>query len=197
MLRLIQTEEFKTIISSCSTNEQEQKASENFMKRIIDLCDAEDDAISFFRILRYTRFRLQTLQAVYLMDGKGKNVSELLCVIDTELKLLKMRMQGLLPALSVKPTKKLHWTGKVTDLVELLYALDTCDCINNGKIGVEELADALSEIFGVEIKNCYNVYMNMKRRKDDSRTYFLDELREKLNKRMVESDLKGGKFKKR
>ncbi|MCE8165734.1 RteC domain-containing protein [Porphyromonas gingivalis] len=108
-----------------------------------------------------------------------------------------MRMQGLLPALSVKPTKKLHWTGKATDLVELLYALDTCDCINDGEIGVEELADALSEIFGVEIKNCYNVYMNMKCRKDDSRTYFLDELREKLNKRMVESDLKGGKFKKR
>lgn len=128
---------------------------------------------------------------------RGKNVSELVCVIDTELKLLKMQMQGLLPALPVKSAKKLRWTGKATDLVELLYALDTCDCINNGEIGVEELADAFSEIFGVEIKNCYNVYMNMKRRKDDSRTYFLDELREKLNKRMVESDLKGGKFKKR
>ena len=104
-------------------------------------------------------------------------------------------MQGLLPALPVKPAKKLCWTGKATDLVELLYALDTCDCINDGEIGVEELADVLSEIFRVEIKNCYNVYMNS--RKDDSRTYFLDELREKLNKRMVESDLKGGKFKKR
>lgn len=91
----------------------------------------------------------------------------------------------------------IHWTGKATDLVELLYALDTCDCINDGEISIEELADTFSEIFGVEIKNCYNVYMNMKRRKDDSRTYFLDELREKLNKRMVESDLKGGKFKKR
>ena len=197
MLRLIQTEEFKTIISSCSTNEQEQKASENFMKRIIDLCDAEDDAISLFRILRYTRFRLQTLQAVYLMAEREKNVSELLCVIDTELKLLKMRMQGLLSTLPVKPTEKLRWTGKATDLVELLYALDTCDCINDGEIGIEELADAFSEIFGIEIKNCYNVYMNMKRHKDDSRTYFLDELREELNKRMVESDLKGGKFKKR
>ena len=128
---------------------------------------------------------------------RGKNVKKLLFVIDTELELVKMRMQGLLPALSVKPAKKLCWTGKATDLVELLYALDTCDCINNGEIGVEELADALSEIFGVEIKNCYNVYMNMKRRKDDSRTYFLDELREKLSRRMVESDLKGGKFKKR
>ena len=82
-------------------------------------------------------------------------------------------MQGLLQALPVKPAKKLCWTGKATDLVELLYALDTCDCINDGEIGVEELADVLSEIFGVEIKNCYNVYMNMKRRKDDSRTYFL------------------------
>ena len=118
-------------------------------------------------------------------------------VIDTELELLNMRIQGFLPALPVKPVQKLRWTGKATDLVELLYALDTCDCINDGEIGIEELADAFSRIFGVEIKNCYNVYMNMKRRKDDSRTYFLDELREKLNRRMKESDLKGGKFKKR
>ena len=81
-------------------------------------------------------------------------------------------------------------------LVELLYALDTCNCISNGKIGMEELAHTHSEIFGVEIKNCYNVYMNIKHRKDDSRTYFFDELREKINKRMVGSDLKGGKFKK-
>ena len=105
------------------------------------------------------------------MNGEGKNVSELLFVIDTELKLLKMRIQGFLPALSVKPAKKLCWTGKATDLVELLYALDTCNCINNGEIGVEELADAFSEIFGVEIKNCYNVYMNMKRRKAVSYTH--------------------------
>ncbi|MCE8179234.1 MULTISPECIES: RteC domain-containing protein [Bacteroidales] len=108
-----------------------------------------------------------------------------------------MRMQGLLPALPVRPAKKLRWTGRATDLVELLYALDTYGCINDGEIGIEELADAFSEILGVEIKNCYNVYMNMKHRKDDSRTYFLDELREKMNKRMVESDLKGGKYKKR
>ena len=98
---------------------------------------------------------------------------------------------------NLQKTSSNHWTGKVVDLVELLYAFDTCNCINNGEIGVEELSDRLSKVFGVEIKNCYNVYMNMKRRKDDSRTYFLDELREKLNKRMVESDLKGGKFKKR
>ena len=39
--------------------------------------------------------------------------------------------------------------------------------------------------------------MNMKHRKSDSRTYFLDDLRAKLNKRMVESNLNGGKYKRR
>ena len=65
-------------------------------------------------------------------------MAELLFVIDTELELLKMRMQGLLPSLPIKSAKKFRWTGKATDLVELLYALDTCDCINDGEIGIEE-----------------------------------------------------------
>ena len=89
-----------------------------------------------------------------------------------------MRIKGLLPtakSVLISPAKKFRWTGKIVDLVELLYALDTCDCIDNGEIGVEELADAFSDIFGVEIKNCYNVYMNMKRRRDNSRTCFLDQ----------------------
>ena len=133
-----------------------------------------------------------------MLEKRKKNIAELLCVIDTELFLQRRKyVHDWKQSRKPKRTIPFHWTGKMVDLVELLYALDTCDCINNGEIGVEELADALSEIFGVEIKNCYNVYMNMKRRKDDSRTYFLDELREKLNKRMRESDLKSGKFKKR
>lgn len=98
---------------------------------------------------------------------------------------------------NLQKSSSIYWTGKVVDLVELLYALDTCNCINNGEIGVKELSDRLSKVFGVEIKNCYNVYMNMKHRKDESRTYFLDELKEKLNRRMVESDIRGGKYKRR
>lgn len=180
------------------SSNQSTEATDDLIGEIIKLGDSEENLVSLFRILNFTRFQLRMIvESSDITSEVGKNVSELLFVIDTELKLLKMRMQGVLPASQSKPAKKLHWTGKATDLVELLYAFDTCNCINDGEIGVEELADIFSEIFGVEIKNCYNVYMNMKHRKDDSRTYFLDELREKLNKRMVESDLKGGKFKKR
>ena len=197
MERLVKTFSFRVLSSNESSADKQRNATDNLIKEIIKLNTEENDNIFVLRILRYTRFRLQSLQEKPSSDRAGENVAELLSVIDTELELLNMRIQGFLPALPVKPAKKLRWTGKATDLVELLYALDTCNCINGGEIGIEELADAFSEIFGVEIKNCYNVYMNMKRRKDDSRTYFLDELREKLNRRMKESDLKGGKFEKR
>lgn len=180
------------------SSNQSTEATDDLIGEIIKLGDSEENLVSLFRTLNFTRFHLRGMvEKIGITTEMGKNVSGLLCVIDTELLLLRMRMQGLLPALPVRPAKKLRWTGRATDLVELLYALDTYGCINDGEIGIEELADAFSEILGVEIKNCYNVYMNMKHRKDDSRTYFLDDLREKMNKRMVESDLKGGKYKKR
>ena len=72
MLRLTQTEDFKTMLSSCSTKEQIQKASDNFILKVVALCDTERDLISLFRTLRYTRFCLQPLQRGDSMDGEGK-----------------------------------------------------------------------------------------------------------------------------
>lgn len=86
--------------------------------------------------------------------------------------------------------KEYRWTGKMVYLVELLYALDTNKCINNGKIEIEEFAAYLGLVFHIDLKNCYNTYVDMKKRKDDRRTYFLDELGEDLNKRMDEEDEK-------
>lgn len=187
-------------LSGCFSRKILQKQS--LIEEIINLSETDKNPISLFRTLHHARFHLQAIKVENgLTVEMGKNVSELLHVIDTELELWNMRVQGFVslspPSLQSKSIGEIRWTGKIVDLVELLYALDTCNCINNGEIGVEELAEVLSNIFGVEINNCYNIYMNIKCRKNDSRTYFLDELREKLNKRMVESDLKSGKFKKR
>ena len=70
-------------------------------------------------------------------------------------------------------------------LVELLYALDTCNCISNGEIGMEELAHTLSENLRSGDKELLQRIYEYKHRKDDSRNLFFDELREKINKRMV------------
>ncbi len=57
-------------------------------------------------------------------------------------------------------------------------------------IKVPELAAFFSSQLGVKInaRNCYDAYLDIKRRKNDSRTYFLDRMRERLNLRMQRDD---------
>ena len=82
----------------------------------------------------------------------------------------------------------LQWTGNAIDLVELIYGIDEMGCINNGNMPLKQLAPLLYKIFGVESKDCYRFYTDIKRRKNESRTYFLDRMQEKLNERMLRDD---------
>lgn len=80
----------------------------------------------------------------------------------------------------------LKWTGSLVELVELVYGLQEMGCINDGCSDIKELTAYFGRLFGLEVKDshCYNAYSDMKRRKSESRTYFLDKLRERLNLRM-------------
>lgn len=82
----------------------------------------------------------------------------------------------------------LQWTGNAIDLVELIYGIDEMGCINNGNMPLKQLAPLLYKIFGVESKDCYRFYTDIKRRKNESRTYFLDRMQEKLNERMMRDE---------
>ena len=64
-------------------------------------------------------------------------------------------------------------------------------CIYSCRVTVTELSSSFNQIFGITIKEShfYNAYTDMKRRKNDSRTYFIDKMRERLNRRMEEDDL--------
>ena len=78
--------------------------------------------------------------------------------------------------------------GKLTD--EITFSHDETGCINDGQNDIKDLAAFFGSLFGMEIKvrNCYDAYLDMKRRKNESRTYFLDKLRERLNLRMQRDD---------
>lgn len=84
------------------------------------------------------------------------------------------------------------WTGTLVELVELVYGLQETGCINDGETAISELTVYFGRLLGLEIKDshCYNAYSDMKRRKSESRTYFLDKLRERLNMRMQRDDEK-------
>ncbi|SFB35584.1 RteC domain-containing protein [Algoriphagus aquimarinus] len=73
----------------------------------------------------------------------------------------------------------LYWTGKKTDLVELVYALKTSNVINYGNASVVELATLMSEVFGKELQGYYRTFLEIKSRKKN-RTVFLDHCRVNL-----------------
>ena len=86
------------------------------------------------------------------------------------------------------PASPLQWTGNAIDLVELIYGINEMGCINNGNMPLKQLAPLLYKIFGVESKDCYRFYIDIKRRKNESRTYFLDKMQEKLNEKMLRDE---------
>lgn len=88
--------------------------------------------------------------------------------------------------LKVKDTYQ--WTGNAIELVEMVYGLNEMGCLNSGETPIHELAAFMGTLFGVDVRDCYSAYTDMKRRKNESRTYFLDKMREKLNKRMEQDD---------
>ena len=79
----------------------------------------------------------------------------------------------------------MRWTGKASDLVELIYGVSEMGCINGGEASLKEIATYFYKVFGVQAKGCYNIYNDIKMRKNESRTYFLDRAAEKVNKRML------------
>lgn len=87
----------------------------------------------------------------------------------------------------IRPNLKLYWTGNKIDLVELVYALHSSNCVNHGKADIKEIAQITERIFKVDLGDFYRSYLSLRIRKK-GRTKFLDSLKENLEKRMEESD---------
>ena len=152
--------------------------------------------------LSYAETELQYHKALQDADtDHGMYVRKALAFVRKMLKHLALP-HSQVPPLSSIPSKDekrndmpadappMRWTGSTVDLIELLYGLDTLECINGGEIGMGELLAFFSRIFGLDIKDsqCYNTYAAIKGRKNDSRTYFFDKVSEKLNLRMRQDE---------
>ena len=130
----------------------------------------------------------------YPVEGAQELAMQALAFVRKMLKHIA-RPHSQVPPLSSIPSKDekkndtpvdipMRWTGKASDLVEILYGMAEMGCINDGEITVGKLAAFFYSLFNVEAKDCYRIYSDLKLRKNDSRTYFLDKMQEKLNKRM-------------
>ena len=145
--------------------------------------------------LIYAEVELQSLYDT-LPDGKDGQAAYLKKALALVRRMLE-NLQAQVPPLSAAQKSDNHpppfrWTGTLIELVELIYGLQEIGCINDGEASINELTGYLGKLLGVEIKDilCYNTYANIKHRKNESRTYFLDKMRERLNLRMQRDDAK-------
>jgi RteC protein. len=99
----------------------------------------------------------------------------------------KLNSQLYYQAIDVMYNHKMQWTDSKTSLVELIYALYSSGCINNGNISLKEMAQFTEAMFQIEIGDPYRTFLEIRGRKK-SRTAFLDEMKNKLIETMDKLD---------
>lgn len=85
------------------------------------------------------------------------------------------------------PKVKQTWTGSKVALIELLYALHTEGVFNNGASDLKDVAEYFENIFNIDLGQYHRAFLEIRMRKSDQ-TKFLNALKEKLVKRMENTD---------
>ena len=81
----------------------------------------------------------------------------------------------------------LQWTASKASMVELIYALQAVGVYNNGTAEIKEIAQSFEALFQVDLGNYYHTFNEIRLRKKN-RTQLLDQMRDKLVKKMDEMD---------
>lgn len=193
---LILTEtEFFRLVNSDSDCRKLNAAYQAFINEVFTFCcSASTDLRLLVGTLVYTEIELSCLHEKLIPHGddRARHARKAVSFIRRMLKHVQTQVPPLSTPKSDIHTTPFRWTGNLVELIEIIYALDEMGCINDGETAINELTVYFGRLFGLEIKDshCYNAYSDMKRRKSESRTYFLDKLRERLNLRMQRDDAK-------
>jgi hypothetical protein len=112
--------------------------------------------------------------------------NDLLCIyLNSELSLLERKDNSSSKNILISKGRY-SWTESKIALTELIYALHSAKCINNGNIDIKELATFMESLFKIDLGDFYRDYLQIKNRQ--SQTRFIDSLKDALIKRISEQD---------
>lgn len=116
----------------------------------------------------------------------------MLALIDVEVELCAFPTATEQPTMSVSSAGKrrrtrLQWTDQIADLVELCYALSAKGSLNEGRASTKDIIFALSELFGVSLKNYWKTFAAIRTRQGD-RAFYLCKLHDALTLKMDDLD---------
>lgn len=86
---------------------------------------------------------------------------------------------------AIQSNNKLKWTASKTDLVELVYALQSSGAINNGEVDIKELSHILESAFQFKVGDPYRIFHDISMRKKEQ-VKFVNRFGDLLVKRIGE-----------
>ncbi len=198
-LTLINTPLFQFLNQKADVPNLEMAYNE-FVQEVWSICCDSENAKTMVLTMTYTEVELQhLLDNNSIAEAHREYIVKMVAFIRKTLE--RIRHYHLPIALPPPPTPNkadetilnkdlCQWNSNGIDLVELVYGLSEIGSINTEKQPLHLVVKHISSFFGIDIKDCYGAYVDMKQRKNDSRTYFLDKMRERLNQRMQRDDEK-------
>lgn len=84
----------------------------------------------------------------------------------------------------------LKWTGSKVALVELMYALHCQQVLNNGNLSLQETATLFETIFNLEMGQFHRIFIEIRNRKTNEKTNFINSLQYNLARKIEEADEK-------
>lgn len=103
---------------------------------------------------------------------------------------LERELKKLKSTVAAGESSSIRWTATKAALVELAYALKATGAINNGNSSIRDIATHLEQAFQQDLSQFYRTFQEIRIRKN-SRTTFLDRLKQKLEGWMDNTDLNG------
>lgn len=171
-------------------SEELETAFRDFTQEIYHFCLKERDRNLLYFTLQYARTFLITLQASRdedaILPTKGA-----IAFIEAALTWINTSpIPPLVTEQSKEEKQKIVWTGKIIHFVEWIYGPDSLNNFNDGNVTMKELIEHIGSTLGIEVKDYSGCYVAMRDRIDESRTTYLDSMREALMKRMEKDDEK-------
>lgn len=106
----------------------------------------------------------------------------------TQLRLLDIQHTPLAVPLEKHDSSKLTWTGDKTNLVEVIYGLFYTGQLNNGNATVADIIKWMEANMQIDLSRSYRNFIDIRNRKRDSPTRFLDKMREFILQRIDEDN---------
>lgn len=154
----------------------------SFMEQVVALSDCHEGKTATYAAFAYAEIELK--KAIDSLKS-GRELAEEAIEFIHEMQQMVKDM----PAIETKlpqTTNSLNWTGDIVNLVELMYGLQEMQCLNDGKLTMEELGNRIFPLFGLKPKIYSRIYIDIKQRatKNGNRTYFLSKMRNMLEERI-------------